>query len=160
MSSRDPHLAEGDVRFEPRSALTPGGDGLDAIRGIVAGARAHLAPGGALVVEHGYDQADAVRALFAAAGLPTSSLRAISREFRASSQDVRAERAPVARQELAGGTATPSFVAHGTSAGMIVGIERDAVRLLLAPPPCRPRRAAARDRRRAAASNRARHARR
>ena len=63
----DPHLGEGDVRFEPALALTPGGDGLDAIRRIVAGARAHLAEGGTLAVEHGYDQADVVRALFAAA---------------------------------------------------------------------------------------------
>jgi len=64
----DPHLAEGDVRFEPRSALTPVGGGLSALRAIVAGAPAHLVPGGALVVEHGYDQSDAVRALFAEAG--------------------------------------------------------------------------------------------
>ena len=65
----DPHLAEGDVRFEPRSALVPVGDGLAALRTIVAAARAHLVPGGTLVVEHGFDQADAVRALFADAGL-------------------------------------------------------------------------------------------
>jgi release factor glutamine methyltransferase len=65
----DPHLAESDVRFEPRSALVPAGDGLAALRAIVGGARAHLAPGGTLVVEHGYDQGTAVRALFSAAGL-------------------------------------------------------------------------------------------
>jgi release factor glutamine methyltransferase len=68
VAAGDPHLREGDVRFEPAMALTPGGDGLDAIRRIVAGARARLAAGGTLVVEHGYDQADAVRALFAAMG--------------------------------------------------------------------------------------------
>ena len=61
-------LAEGDLRFEPATALTPGGDGLDALRRIVAGAGSHLAAGGTLVVEHGYDQSDAVRALFRAAG--------------------------------------------------------------------------------------------
>jgi len=64
----DPHLREGDVRFEPRSALTPGGDGLAALRIVTGGARAFLAPGGTLVVEHGHDQSDAVRALFFGAG--------------------------------------------------------------------------------------------
>ncbi len=63
----DPHLAEGDVRFEPSSALTPGGDGLDALRAIILGASARLVPGGALLVEHGYDQRDAVAALLHAA---------------------------------------------------------------------------------------------
>ena len=65
----DPHLAQGDLRFEPRHALTDGsGDGLDSIRHIVAGARAHLNPGGAILIEHGYDQAGAVAALLAKAG--------------------------------------------------------------------------------------------
>ena len=64
----DPHLREGDVRFEPRSALTPGGVGLAALRIITGGARVFLAPGGTLVVEHGHDQSDAVRALFFDAG--------------------------------------------------------------------------------------------
>jgi release factor glutamine methyltransferase len=64
----DPHLAEGDLRYEPVGALSPGGDGLDAIRAIASGATSRLAPGGMLVVEHGYDQSDAVRALFVAAG--------------------------------------------------------------------------------------------
>jgi release factor glutamine methyltransferase len=68
VAASDPHLAEGDVRFEPRSALTAGGDGLDAIRAIVTGARVRLAPGGTLAVEHGYDQAERVRALFGATG--------------------------------------------------------------------------------------------
>jgi release factor glutamine methyltransferase len=65
---RDPHLDLGDVRFEPRSALTPGRNGLDALRAIVGSACAHLVPGGTLVVEHGYDQSEIVRALFVAAG--------------------------------------------------------------------------------------------
>lgn len=64
----DAHLDAGDVRFEPKLALCAGADGLSAIRGIVARARAHLAPGGALILEHGYDQAAAVRELFAAGG--------------------------------------------------------------------------------------------
>lgn len=64
----DPHLAQGDLRFEPAVALSPGGDGLAAIRRIVGGARAHLAPGGWVAVECGYDQAGDVRALLASAG--------------------------------------------------------------------------------------------
>ncbi len=64
----DPHLREGDVRFEPVAALVSGSDGLAAIRQIVAGARAHLAPGGTLAVEHGYDQSERVRELFREAG--------------------------------------------------------------------------------------------
>ena len=60
----DPHLGEGDLRFEPGDALTDGSpDGLDSIRAIVAGARAHLNAGGWLVFEHGYDQAEAVAAI-------------------------------------------------------------------------------------------------
>jgi release factor glutamine methyltransferase len=65
----DPHLAQGNLRHEPASALASGRDGLDALRVIAAGARAYLRPGGWLLVEHGYDQGDAVRALFTAAGL-------------------------------------------------------------------------------------------
>ncbi|KLI97772.1 peptide chain release factor N(5)-glutamine methyltransferase [Luteimonas sp. FCS-9] len=65
----DPHLAQGDLRFEPPSALASGGDGLDAIRTLAADARGHLRPGGWLLVEHGLAQGAAVRALFVAAGL-------------------------------------------------------------------------------------------
>ena len=64
----DRHLEQGDLRFEPRLALASGADGLAAIRAIVHEARAHLLPGGALLIEHGYDQAEAVGALLAAAG--------------------------------------------------------------------------------------------
>lgn len=64
----DPHLREGDVRFEPRRALAAGADGLGAIRVIVRQAAKRLAPGGLLALEHGYDQGDAVRRLFARAG--------------------------------------------------------------------------------------------
>jgi len=69
VASGDPHLGEGDVRFEPVAALASGSDGLDAIRRVVTGARDYLAQNGTLVVEHGYDQSERVRALFAAAGL-------------------------------------------------------------------------------------------
>lgn len=68
IAADDPHLRQGDLRFEPRAALTPGGDGLDALRAIIAGAPARLAPGGTLLVEHGWDQGAAVRTLFGAAG--------------------------------------------------------------------------------------------
>lgn len=64
----DPHLALGDLRFEPRAALTDGADGLSALRAIIDGAPARLAPGGALWLEHGYDQAAAVRALLTGRG--------------------------------------------------------------------------------------------
>nr|WP_158898590.1 HemK/PrmC family methyltransferase [Burkholderia sp. L27(2015)] len=59
----DPHLLQGDLRFEPRGALTDEADGLSAIRAIVAGAPAHLLADGALWIEHGYDQAQDVAAL-------------------------------------------------------------------------------------------------
>ncbi|PJK00634.1 protein-(glutamine-N5) methyltransferase, release factor-specific [Lysobacteraceae bacterium NML91-0213] len=65
----DPHLAEGDLRFEPATALASGADGLEDIRRIVASAPAHLRPGGWLLLEHGHDQGHAVRALLRAAGL-------------------------------------------------------------------------------------------
>jgi release factor glutamine methyltransferase len=64
----DPHLAEGDVRHEPTLALVGGADGLAALRTIVAGAPARLRDAGWLLVEHGHDQAGAVRALLADAG--------------------------------------------------------------------------------------------
>lgn len=56
----DPHLREGDVRFDPRAALVAGPEGLDDLRHIVSVARTHLHHGGWLLVEHGYDQAPAV----------------------------------------------------------------------------------------------------
>lgn len=65
----DPHLAEGDLRFEPAMALSCGPDGLDAIRHIVVAAQVHLNAGGRLLFEHGYDQAEAAGGLLAGAGL-------------------------------------------------------------------------------------------
>jgi release factor glutamine methyltransferase len=64
----DPHLQQGDLRFEPRGALTDDADGLSAIRAIVDRAPFLLARNGALWIEHGYDQADAVRRLLQARG--------------------------------------------------------------------------------------------
>jgi release factor glutamine methyltransferase len=69
----DPHLAA--LTYEPSLALTPGGDGLDAIRAIVDGAPAHLRPGSWLLLEHGWDQATAVAALLQAAGFEAVSTR-------------------------------------------------------------------------------------
>ncbi|HEX7455037.1 MAG TPA: peptide chain release factor N(5)-glutamine methyltransferase [Gallionella sp.] len=64
----DVHLGQGDVRFEPLSALASGADGLDDIRRISAAARSHLHPGGWLMFEHGYDQSVRVRQLMQQAG--------------------------------------------------------------------------------------------
>lgn len=64
----DAHLAQGDLRFEPADALTDHGDGLSALRTIVGGAMEHLLPGGWLLLEHGYDQAEAVRGLLSGQG--------------------------------------------------------------------------------------------
>ena len=68
IAAGDRHLGEGDLRFEPMASLTPGGNGMSALSTIIAGAPQRLAPGGWLVVEHGYDQQDDVRALFESAG--------------------------------------------------------------------------------------------
>lgn len=64
----DPHLQQGDLRFEPATALSSGRDGLDDIRDIVAHAGRHLVKGGWLLLEHGLQQGAAIRALFAEAG--------------------------------------------------------------------------------------------
>lgn len=68
IAAGDDHLSQGDLRFEPVGALTDHADGLSALRIIVAGGPRHLVPGGWLLLEHGYDQAAAVRALLAKAG--------------------------------------------------------------------------------------------
>ena len=69
VAGNDAHLGQGDLRFEPQSALTDGSsDGLASIRTIIAGAPAHLHPGGWLLFEHGYDQAAAVHELLLNAG--------------------------------------------------------------------------------------------
>lgn len=59
----DAHLAQGDLRFEPAAALSSGVDGLDAIRTIITHASEHLITGGWLLLEHGWNQGDAVRSL-------------------------------------------------------------------------------------------------
>lgn len=71
IEAADPHLGEGDLRFEPASALASGSDGLDAIRTIVAQAPEHLRENGWLLFEHGWNQGERVRALLSAAGFDT-----------------------------------------------------------------------------------------
>lgn len=78
--SNPPYIAGDDahlpaLRHEPRLALTPGGDGLSAIRQIVAGAPQHLQPGGWLLIEHGWDQAEAVCDLLQRAGFTEVTTR-------------------------------------------------------------------------------------
>ncbi len=68
VASGDPHLNQGDLRFEPASALAAGSDGLADLRTLAAAAPAHLLPGGWLLLEHGWNQAGAVRSLLHAAG--------------------------------------------------------------------------------------------
>ena len=68
IEAADPHLAQGDLRFEPASALASGADGLDDIRRIVAGAPGHLDADGWLLFEHGWNQGAAARALLREAG--------------------------------------------------------------------------------------------
>ena len=71
----DPHLAEGDLRFEPRNALVGGADGLDAIRHIVPLSPRHLRSAGWVAIEHGRGQDGVVRNLLTQAGLELVSSR-------------------------------------------------------------------------------------
>ena len=68
VAAGDPHMREGDVRFEPAAALVSGTEGLDALRAIVAGAGDRLVAGGWLALEHGYDQREAVKTLLQDSG--------------------------------------------------------------------------------------------
>jgi release factor glutamine methyltransferase len=68
IAAGDAHLSQGDLRFEPMGALTDHADGLSALRSIIAGAAKHLNNQAWLLLEHGYDQAAAVRALLQEAG--------------------------------------------------------------------------------------------
>jgi release factor glutamine methyltransferase len=68
IAEHDPHLRQGDLRFEPALALAAGPDGLDALATIAREARTRLKPGGRLLLEHGYDQADALADLLAELG--------------------------------------------------------------------------------------------
>jgi release factor glutamine methyltransferase len=69
ISTLDPHLSQGDLRFEPKSALTDHAGGLTCLEAIIDGAKDHLSPNGLIAVEHGFDQSDAVVDLLKTAGL-------------------------------------------------------------------------------------------
>lgn len=76
IASNPPYIAPGDshlprLKYEPVNALTDGIDGLSCLRSVIKGAKAHLKNGGLLVVEHGFDQANAVRGIFQDAGFAT-----------------------------------------------------------------------------------------
>jgi len=73
VAEQDPHLRE--LRYEPRRALTAGPEGFDDLRRIVAGAGAHLRPGGTLLLEHGAEQGGAVRSLLQAQGFAAVETR-------------------------------------------------------------------------------------
>ncbi|BFM17141.1 peptide chain release factor N(5)-glutamine methyltransferase [Maricurvus nonylphenolicus] len=68
IDQQDPHLAEGDVRFEPLSALVADANGLADIQHIAEQAKQHLLPGGWLALEHGFEQGEDVREIFSACG--------------------------------------------------------------------------------------------
>lgn len=68
IAAADPHLTRGDLRFEPPEALASGPDGLDVLERLIAQAPEHLHPGGALLLEHGWDQGAAVRERLIRAG--------------------------------------------------------------------------------------------
>ena len=68
VSSYDAYLKQGDVRFEPQSALKGGNDGLRDLRTLISGAAQYLLPGGWLMLEHGYNQAEDVSGLFCEVG--------------------------------------------------------------------------------------------
>lgn len=73
IAEHDPHLDQGDLRFEPMAALAAGEDGLQDIRQIISQARQHLEPRGWLMLEHGYDQCEKVAALMKMAGFSAIS---------------------------------------------------------------------------------------
>ncbi len=73
IAGSDPHLPA--LRFEPLEALTPGGDGMAALLALIDGAPDHLRPGGWLLLEHGYDQAEAVAAALRLRGFTEPALR-------------------------------------------------------------------------------------
>jgi len=68
IDAADPHLAEGDVRFEPASALVADNAGLADLQTLIEHAPQHLLPGGWLLLEHGWQQAQQVQQLFRQAG--------------------------------------------------------------------------------------------
>src|SRR5690606_4634236 len=116
IAADDPHLALGDVRFEPASALVSGEDGLDDIRRIIAEAPDHLAPGGWLLLEHGWQQAPAVCQLLRERGMDlVQSWRDLGGQLRVSGGQWHASRSAFALQpadsagaDRRGGSAAPA----------------------------------------------------
>ena len=74
IANNDPHLLEGDLRFEPRSALTDGADGLEAYRAILKSARKFMRSNALIALEHGYDQGIMIKNLFSDHGLVELSM--------------------------------------------------------------------------------------
>jgi release factor glutamine methyltransferase len=68
IASTDPHLQQGDLRFEPKNALVSGDEGLQDIKQIIATAKNYLQPGGFLFLEHGFEQAENILSIFKKAG--------------------------------------------------------------------------------------------
>lgn len=75
VAEADAHLAQGDLRFEPASALAAGPDGLDILRGLIESAPTYLETNGWLIVEHGWDQGEAMAGLLAEAGFVERFMR-------------------------------------------------------------------------------------
>ena len=75
IDSENPHLLAGDVRFEPRSALVSSEQGLADLQRLVTGAPPQLQNGGWLLLEHGFEQGDAVRLMLSSAGFEHVSTR-------------------------------------------------------------------------------------
>lgn len=69
IANQDPHLTQGDLRFEPSSALTDFASGVSCLKIIIAGASQYLKPGGLIALEHGFDQSEVVIQMMNAAGL-------------------------------------------------------------------------------------------
>jgi release factor glutamine methyltransferase len=85
VAAEDGHLGQGDVRFEPLHALASGPEGLNAIRQIVKSAPTHVLPGGWLMLEHGWDQGEAIGKLLTQAGFAEVFLeRDLARQARVS----------------------------------------------------------------------------
>ena len=63
IEANDPHLEQGDIRFEPKNALISGSDGLESLTNIISNAKKHLKEGGHILVEHGYNQGPQVEQL-------------------------------------------------------------------------------------------------
>ena len=73
IAEHDPHLSQGDLRFEPKAALASGREGLDAIRAIASKAAHHLTSTGCLLLEHGFEQGETCRKIFTEYGFQKTS---------------------------------------------------------------------------------------